>query len=132
MHIRFVCLRKKQYLCKRNRVRIIANEMEMQATNISVAEIVDMLIMILGVVIVLIAILSYRNNRESAPNNVDVNTSKKTEMCLDCCGSGHCSQCRGTGFRTDNMFGLGQDPSKECGICRGTGDCQKCGGVGRK
>lgn len=78
---------------------------------------------------------SYRdnsNNRESAPNNVDVNTSKKTEMCLDCCGSGHCSQCRGTGFRTDNMFGLGQDPSKDCGICNGTGKCRKCGGVGRK
>lgn len=78
---------------------------------------------------------SYRdhsNDRDNAPSNVDVKTNKTTDMCLDCCGSGHCSQCRGTGFRTDNMFGLGQDPSKECGICRGTGDCQKCGGVGRK
>ena len=76
---------------------------------------------------------SLHNNSNN--NNVDYShsdiSSKKTEMCLDCCGTGHCSQCRGTGCRTDNMFGLGQNCTKDCGICEGTGKCHKCGGTGR-
>ena len=58
--------------------------MEMQATNISVAEIVDMLIMILGVVIVLIAILSYRKQSsirlQAAQNKIDELSQRMAEQ----------------------------------------------------
>lgn len=52
-------------------------------------------------------------------------------QCPSCNGLKHCSQCRGTGFRTDNMFGTGQDPTHKCGICGGSGVCPKCHGAGR-
>lgn len=58
-------------------------------------------------------------------------SSKSTNLCLDCCGSGKCSQCHGSGFRTDNMFGTGVDPKHKCGICSGTGRCTNCHGAGR-
>ena len=44
----------------REKSTTFANEMQMQVLNISVAEILDMLIRILGVAIVVIALLSYR------------------------------------------------------------------------
>lgn len=52
-------------------------------------------------------------------------------QCPSCNGIKHCTQCRGTGFRTDNLFGTGQDPTNKCGICGGSGDCPKCHGTGR-
>ena len=55
-------------------------------------------------------------------------SSAKDDFCLSCCGTGHCTYCRGTGWRTDNQFGNGQDPTKKCGMCDGTGVCSKCGG----
>lgn len=58
-------------------------------------------------------------------------SSKSSSLCLKCCGTGHCSQCDGTGCRTDNAFGTGKDCTHSCGICGGSGVCPKCGGAGR-
>lgn len=58
-------------------------------------------------------------------------SSKSTNLCLDCLGDGKCKQCKGSGFRTDNMFGTGSDARHKCGICGGTGRCSTCRGVGR-
>lgn len=52
-------------------------------------------------------------------------------QCTSCQNTKKCTQCRGTGFLTDNSFGTEQDPTKKCGICGGSGVCSKCGGAGR-
>ena len=58
--------------------------MEMQAINISIAEIVDMLIMILGVVIIVIALLSYRKQHsirlQAAHQKIDELSQRMAEQ----------------------------------------------------
>lgn len=73
---------------------------------------------------------SYTETSNSTSSHSN-SSSKSSSLCLKCCGTGHCSQCNGTGCRTDNAFGTGKDCSHSCGICGGSGACPKCGGSGR-
>lgn len=71
----------------------------------------------------------YDNSYSSSSNG---NTKHEPRLCLSCGGSGKCSQCHGSTFRTDNLYGTGTDYSHKCGICGGSGVCNRCGGAGRK
>lgn len=64
-------------------------------------------------------------------NNNNASSTNSSDLCLSCYGDKKCSQCHGTGKRTDNLFGTGQDPTHDCGICGGDGICPKCNGAGR-
>lgn len=76
---------------------------------------------------------SFDSSDSSDYNNSSSSGSSKnsSRLCLSCCGSGDCSQCHGSGCRTDNLYGTGTDYSHKCGICGGNGKCHKCGGAGR-
>lgn len=73
---------------------------------------------------------SYDSYTPSSSGGGSSNTAS-TRQCPSCQNTRHCSQCRGTGYRTDNSFGTGQDPTKKCGICGGDGVCSRCNGTGR-
>ena len=53
-------------------------------------------------------------------------SSSSSKFCRSCSNTRTCTQCHGTGKRTDNLFGTGSDPTVKCGICGGSGRCPYC------
>lgn len=83
----------------------------------------------------------YRNSNYESHSDIDSDNSTTTSyssktskssgsICRTCKGDGKCLSCHGSGIRTDNYFGTGQDPTKRCGVCGGDGICNVCHGKG--
>ncbi len=67
---------------------------------------------------------SYSGGTTSTSSTTSNSSSKS--FCRSCSNTRTCTQCHGTGKRTDNMFGTGSDPTVKCGICGGSGRCPYC------
>lgn len=71
------------------------------------------------------------SSSSSSSSRSSSSSSSRSDLCLECYGDGKCPQCKGTGYRTDNMFGTGVDYEHKCSVCNGGKKCWKCGGSGR-
>lgn len=67
---------------------------------------------------------SYSGGTTSTSSTTSSSSSKS--FCRSCSNTKICTQCHGTGKRTDNMFGTGTSATVKCGICGGSGKCPYC------
>lgn len=65
------------------------------------------------------------------PESETVSVKSSGKICHVCKGDGKCIGCHGSGYRTDNYFGHGTDPTHTCGVCSGKGICSICKGTGK-
>ncbi len=73
---------------------------------------------------------SFSSSDEDYSSDNSSTTVKSRKVCRTCKGDGKCISCHGSGYRTDNYFGTGEDPSHTCGVCGGKGTCGICEGTG--
>ena len=66
------------------------------------------------------------DSSESTSTSSTTSSSSSKRFCTRCSNTKKCPQCRGTGMRTDDMFGTGVSPTVKCGICGGSGKCPYC------
>lgn len=73
---------------------------------------------------------TFSSNDDDYSSENSSTTVKSRKVCRTCKGDGKCIGCHGSGYRTDNQFGTGVDPSHTCGVCGGKGTCGVCDGTG--